>query len=218
MSHTVFPGITPGRVHRWGGATLLVARRDAPGRRPSWSRLPLFTPAERLVLHGLPPWRQAEWGAGRLIAKTVVSWLTGLPVTDVEILPRDDGSPRVSVPGLHVSLSHTTHHVAAAIASGAVGVDLCETTAAPAVRRAAAHVMAPEERQLSGETPELLTAAWALKEAAVKAERQGLFSEAPRRIRILTLAPPTLSGDRRALVGSAGTATLALVLGDGQGG
>ncbi|MGV4987335.1 4'-phosphopantetheinyl transferase family protein [Streptomyces sp. NPDC001709] len=216
MPYTAFPGIMPGRVHRWSGATFLVARRDALDRKASWSPLRLLTPAERHVFHGLPPWRQAEWGAGRFLAKTLVAALTGLQVTEVEILPREDGSPRVSVPGLHVSLSHTTHHVAAAVAPGAIGVDLCETASAPAVRRAAAHVLAPEERQLTDGRPELLTAAWALKEAAVKADRHSLFGEAPRRIRILTLTPPTLSGDRRALVGSAGTATLAVVLGDGR--
>ncbi|MEU9477443.1 4'-phosphopantetheinyl transferase superfamily protein [Streptomyces sp. NPDC048191] len=219
MSHTVFPAIARGRVHRWGGATLLVVRCDTLGRRAPWSLPPLFTPAERHVFRGLPAWRQAEWGVGRLLAKSVVSWATGLPLAEVEILPRADGSPRVSVPGLHVSISHTTHHVAAVTAPGAVGVDLCETAAAPAVGRAAAHVLVPEERRLTGEVPELLTAAWALKEATVKADRRGLFGEAPRRVRILALTPPTLSGDRRTLVRSAGTATLAVVVGgDGRDG
>ncbi|GGW55957.1 hypothetical protein GCM10010503_36340 [Streptomyces lucensis JCM 4490] len=212
MPYAVFPAIAPGRVHHWEESAFLVARRDLLGATPSWSPLPLFTPAERQVFHGLPRWRQAEWEAGRLLAKTVVSSVTGRPVTEVEILPRADGSPRLSVPGLQVSISHTAHHVAAAVAPGAVGVDLCELSAAPSVGRAAAHVLAPAERQLTRESPELLTAAWALKEAAVKAGRQGLFCEAPRRVRILTLIPPVLSGGRRALVGSAGTATLAVVL------
>ncbi|MEU6592246.1 4'-phosphopantetheinyl transferase superfamily protein [Streptomyces sp. NPDC046881] len=211
MPNAVFPAITPDRVHHWGGAALLVARRGVRGAPPSWSPLP-FTPAEWQVLHGLPRWRQAEWAAGRLLAKTVVSKVTGRPVGEVEILPRADGSPRLSVPGLQVSLSHTAHHVAAAVAPGAVGVDLCEVSAAPSVRRAAPHVLSPAERRLTRDSPELLTAAWALKEAAVKAGRRCLSGEAPRRVRILALTPPLLSGGRRALVGGAGTATLALVL------
>ncbi|QTE01830.1 hypothetical protein S1361_31155 [Streptomyces cyanogenus] len=130
----------------------------------------------------------------------------------MEVLQRADGGPRLSVPGLQVSLSHTARHVAVAVAPGAVGVDLCEPAAAPAVRRAAIHVLAPAERQLARESPDVLTAAWALKEAAVKAGRQSLFGEAPRRVRIVALTPPLLSGGRRVLVGSAGTAALAVVL------
>lgn len=207
-----FPSIVPGRVHRWGPAALVVARREVLDRAPSWSPLPLLTPAERHVHRGLPPWRQAEWAAGRVLAKRLVSQVTGVPVTEVEILPRDDGSPQVSVPALHISLSHTANHVAAAVAPAAVGVDLCETSSADSVRRAADHVLLPEERPVVTERPEHLVAAWALKEAAVKADRAGLFGEAPRRVRILGLTPPALDGGRRALVGHAGTAIVALVL------
>nr|WP_237519409.1 4'-phosphopantetheinyl transferase superfamily protein [Streptomyces sp. HUCO-GS316] len=215
--YTAFPVITPGRVHRWSGATLVVARREDVDLAPRWSPLPLLSPAERHVFHALPRWRQDEWGAGRFLAKRLVAEVTGAPVTEVEILPRDDGSPRVSVdgspaPAVHLSLSHTDHHVAAAVALGAVGVDLCEMASAAAVRRAADHILVPEERPLVTDDPDLLTAAWALKEAAVKADRRSLFGEAPRGVRILGLTPPALDGRRRAMVRHTGTAVLALVL------
>ncbi|MET8248079.1 4'-phosphopantetheinyl transferase superfamily protein [Streptomyces sp. NPDC005202] len=143
--------------------------------------------------------------------------MTAAPPTEVEILPRDDASPRVFVAGSpvsewNVSISHTARHVAAALAPDSVGVDLCETASVAAVRRAADHVLTPEERPVVTERPDLLIAAWALKEAAVKADRNSLFGQAPRRVRILGLMPPALDGRRRALVRHAGTAVLALVL------
>jgi 4'-phosphopantetheinyl transferase EntD len=207
-----FPSLVPDRIHRWGPAALVVSRREVLDRAPSWSPLPLLTPAERHVHRGLPPRRQAEWAAGRVLAKRLVAEVTGVPAGEVEILPRDDGSPRVSVPGLQISLSHTAHHVAAAVTPAAVGVDVCETSSAASVRRAADHVLVPEERSVVMGRPEHLVAGWALKEAAVKADRGSLFGEAPRRVRILGLTPPVLDGGRRALVGHAGTAILALVL------
>ncbi|GHF46129.1 4'-phosphopantetheinyl transferase superfamily protein [Streptomyces griseosporeus] len=206
----VFPSLAPGRVHRWGGAALVVARRADLDR--SAARSPLLTPAERHVLDGLPARRRAEWAAARVLAKELVARVTGERAGDVEILPRADGSPRLSVPGLRISLSHTAVHVAAATAPGPVGVDVCETSCAPAVLRAADHVLHPEERRIAGTDPERLAAAWALKEAAVKADRRGLSGEAPRRVRILGLAPPLLDGGRRALVRATGTAAVALVL------
>ncbi|MFI1168078.1 4'-phosphopantetheinyl transferase family protein [Streptomyces sp. NPDC020801] len=214
---TVFPVLAPGRVHRWGGATLVVARRAVLDRVPSWSPLPMLSRAEQDLFHALPPRRQGEWGAGRLLAKCLVADAAVMPVTEIEILPRADGSPEVSVGGgpvavYQISISHTAHHVAVALASGAVGVDVCETGAAAAVRRAADHVLTEEERPVIPDRPEFLCAAWALKEAAIKADRDSLFGEAPRRIRILGLTPPALDGRRRAEVRRTGTAVLALVL------
>ncbi|MGW0392078.1 4'-phosphopantetheinyl transferase family protein [Streptomyces sp. NPDC003042] len=210
--HTAFPSIAPGRIHRWGGARLLVARR------PDLSGAPLLSPAEQRVVHALPAWRQAEWVAGRLLAKRLVSEAVAAPADDVEILPRDDGSPYVVVggspmPAVNVSISHTARHVAAALAPQPVGVDLCETVSAPVVRRVAEHILSPEELSLIGtDRPEAMAGAWALKEAAVKAGRSGIFGDAARRIVILGLRPPVLGGRRRAMVWQTGGAVLALVL------
>ncbi|MFJ3515772.1 MULTISPECIES: 4'-phosphopantetheinyl transferase family protein [unclassified Streptomyces] len=212
---TVFRPIAQGRVHRWGGALLLVARsRDLRQRA---GHVPL-SPAERYVLRALPAWRQAEWTAGRLLAKRLVGEAVSAPAEDVEILPRDDGSPCVVVggspaPALNLSISHTAHHVAAALAPQPVGVDLCETASADAVRRVADRVLSPEELSLVGtERPEALAGAWALKEAAVKADRSGVFGAAPLGVPILGLRPPALGGARRAMVWRTDDATLALVL------
>ncbi|MFJ5548768.1 4'-phosphopantetheinyl transferase family protein [Streptomyces sp. NPDC093225] len=208
-----FVPLAPGRMLRWGGAGLIVARR------PDLTHQPLrLSPAERGVVRGLPAWRRGEWMAGRLLAKRLVGEAVGAPEADVEVLPREDGSPYVVVagsplPALHLSISHTAGHVAAALAPEPVGVDLCETGSAPAVRRVADHVLSPEELALVDTgRPEALAGAWALKEAAVKADREGVHGPAPRRIVITGLRPPALSGPRRAMVWQVDDAVLALVL------
>ncbi|MFF4425477.1 4'-phosphopantetheinyl transferase family protein [Streptomyces sp. NPDC001549] len=208
----VFRPIVPGRVHRWGGARLIVARAH------ELRQVPPLSPSERRVLRELRAWRQAEWTAGRLLAKRLVGEVVSAPADGVEILPRDDGSPRVVVggspmPALYVSISHTAGYVAAALAPEPVGVDLCEIGSADAVRRVADHFLSPEELSLVGrERPDAMTGAWALKEAAVKADRSAVFGAAPRGIPILGLRPPLLGGRRRAMVWRADDAALALVL------
>ncbi|MEU9236284.1 4'-phosphopantetheinyl transferase family protein [Streptomyces subrutilus] len=213
--HRGFQPIAPGHPHRWGGALLAVARR-----RDLHAGAPLSS-AERHVADALPAGRRAEWVAGRLLAKRLAAELLAVPAHEVEILPRDDGSPYVRVgggpvPGAHVSLSHTARHVAAALAPEPVGVDLCETGSADAVRRVADHALSPGELSLAGtDRPDALAGAWALKEAAVKADRTGIFGAAPRGVPILGLWPPVLGGRRRAMVWQAGDAVLALVLAPG---
>ncbi|WP_328302438.1 4'-phosphopantetheinyl transferase superfamily protein [Streptomyces sp. NBC_00435] len=187
-------------------------------RRPGSPTTPFLSPAERRVVHALPAWRQAEWVAGRRLAKQLVHELLSVPEADVEVLPREDGSPRVLVfggpaPTLHLSISHTAHHVAAALAPEPVGVDLCGTDSAAAVRRAADHVLSPGELSLVGsDRPEAMAGAWALKEAAVKADRTGIFGPAARGIELLGLRPPVLGGRRRAMAWRTGDTVLALVL------
>ncbi|MFD9306286.1 4'-phosphopantetheinyl transferase family protein [Streptomyces sp. NPDC060048] len=209
---TTFQSIAPGRVHRWGGAALVVARRRDLHRAPDLS------PAEQRVVRGLQGRRRAEWAAGRVLAKRLVGVVVDAPADEVEILPRADGSPCVVVggspmPAVSVSISHTTGHVAAALAPGPVGVDLCESASADAVRRVADHVLSPGELSLIGtDRPDAMAGAWALKEAAVKADRSSIFGSAPRGIVILGLRPPVLSGRRLAMVWRASDAVLALVL------
>ncbi|MFD7556790.1 4'-phosphopantetheinyl transferase family protein [Streptomyces sp. NPDC059533] len=211
-----FPSIVPGSVRRWGGAAVLVARRTGPREAPVPSSG--LSPAERRVVGALPARRRAEWLAGRLLAKRLVGEAMAAPEREVEVLPRDDGSPYVvvggiPVPALHVSISHTGRHVAAALAPEPVGVDLCETGSADAVRRVAEHAFSPGELTLIGaDRAEALAGAWALKEAAVKADRSSVFGSAPRAVALLGLAPPRLGGRRRAMVWRAGGALLALVL------
>ncbi|MDX3539633.1 4'-phosphopantetheinyl transferase superfamily protein [Streptomyces sp. MB09-01] len=209
---TAFQPIAPGRIHRWGGARLVVARFT------DLQQAPFLSPAEQRVVHGLPARRQAEWRAGRLLAKRLAGEALSVPAHEVEVLPRDDGSPYVLVGGspvadVHVSISHTARRVAAALAPEAVGVDLCETVSAAAVRRVADRVFSPGELSLIGTgRPDALAGAWALKEAAVKADRSSIFGAAPRLVEILGLRPPVLAGRRRATVWRAGGAVLALVL------
>ncbi|MEV7521844.1 4'-phosphopantetheinyl transferase superfamily protein [Streptomyces sp. NPDC091371] len=212
VMHTAFRPIAPGEVHRWGGAALLAARRS------DLRTAPPLSPAELRVARALPDRRRADWLAGRLLVKLLAREAFTAPAYEVEVLPRADGSPYLlvggsPVPGLHVSISHTARHVAAALAPEPVGVDLCETASAPLVRRVTDHVFSPRELSLIGtERPEALAGAWALKEAAVKADRSGVFGPAPRRIEILGLGPPVLGGRRRAMAWRTGDALLALVL------
>ncbi|MEV7417391.1 4'-phosphopantetheinyl transferase superfamily protein [Streptomyces sp. NPDC089919] len=212
-----------GRLRSWSGAGLLVARRsDLHGT-------PWLGPAERVVAGVLPAGRRAEWLAGRLLAKRLLGEVTGLPPQRLAVLPRPDGSPYalldgVPAPGVHLSVSHTERYVAAALAPVPVGVDLCETTSAGAVRRVAEHVFTAAERALVGAAggggpgdPDTagaaaLAGAWALKEAAVKADRGSVFGDAPRRVPLLGLCPPRLGGGRRAMVWRAEGVVLALVL------
>ncbi|MEW1634162.1 4'-phosphopantetheinyl transferase superfamily protein [Streptomyces sp. NPDC093801] len=214
---TLFRPLVPGRVHRWGGAGLLVARR------PDLTHLPLcLSAAEQRVARALPAWRRSGWMAGRLLAKRLAGELVGAPAREVEVLPRDDGSPHLLVggrplPSLHVSVSHTPGHAAAALAPEPVGVDLCETAPADTVHRAAHHAFSPRELSLIGtdrgtDRDEALAGAWALKEAAVKADRSGPFGGAPHRIPLLGLRPPALGGPRRAMAWRAGDVVVALVL------
>ncbi|RPF29550.1 4'-phosphopantetheinyl transferase superfamily protein [Streptomyces sp. Ag109_G2-6] len=210
---TVFLPLAPGRVHHWGGAGLLVAHR------PDLTHLPLcLSPAEQRVARALPAWRRSEWMAGRLLAKRLAGELLGAPAREVEVLPRDDGSPQLLVGGLplprvHVSISHTPGHAAAALAWRPVGVDLCETASAAAVRRVADHAFSAGELSLIGpDRAEALAGAWALKEAAVKADRSGVFGPAPRRVPLLGLRPPALGGPRRAMAWRTEEAVVALVL------
>ncbi|MEW2138029.1 4'-phosphopantetheinyl transferase superfamily protein [Streptomyces sp. NPDC005409] len=209
---SIFPSLAPGVVQRWGAAALLVARR------PGLHEVPVLSPAEECVVRALPAWRQCEWLAGRLLAKRLIGEVLAAPESAVEILPRDDGSPYAVVGGspaltVHVSLSHSAGHVAAAVAPQPVGVDLCPTASADAVRRVADHALSPAELSLIGtDRPEAMAGAWALKEAAVKADRSGIFGAAPRRIAILGLRPPVLSGPRHAMVWQEEDAVLALVL------
>ncbi|MFF3672607.1 4'-phosphopantetheinyl transferase family protein [Streptomyces sp. NPDC002120] len=212
-----FRPIAPGHIHRWGGARLLVAPFTG------LHRAPFLSPAEQRLVRALPARRRAEWAAGRLLAKRLVADALAAPAEEVEVLPRDDGSPYVvvsgsPVPDVHVSISHTARHVAAALAPEAVGVDLCETASAGAVRRVADHVFSPGElARIGTDRPDALAGAWALKEAAVKADRTGVFGAAPRLVEILGLRPPVLSGRRRAMVWRAGDVVLALVLAHSPG-
>jgi hypothetical protein len=89
-------------------------------------------------------------------------------------------------------------------------VDLCETVSAATVYRAADHVLVPEERPVVTDRPDLLTAAWVLKEPPSRPTAAAC--SARRRARIVALTPPVLDGRRRAMVRHAGTAMPALVL------
>jgi hypothetical protein len=74
------------------------ARRDTLDRAPCRPPLPLLCAAGRRVLHGLPPWRQAEWAAGRFLAEHLVAEVTGGVRDAGGPLPRAEGGPARASP------------------------------------------------------------------------------------------------------------------------
>lgn len=144
-----------------------------------------LSPAEKAAQAALiVPKRRADWLAGRLTAKRlIVRYLTdrGLRVdpSQVEVLSREDGSPRVRLPEAagrppSVSISHSEAGSAAALRpdGGLIGVDQ-ETVAHrhPSFLSMMAH---EEERTPALDDPAEQTLLWTLKEAVSKALGVGL--------------------------------------------
>jgi 4'-phosphopantetheinyl transferase EntD len=139
--------------------------------------------AERL---GLGPHRRAEFCAGRRAARAA---LAALGYTDACIGRDDDGAPVALGLEVAVSISHGRRWaVAAAGRVARLGVDLCELARAPNVRRVSARFLAAEERALPASDADW-AALWALKEAAAKALRLGLFGGGLAGSRVAALSP-----------------------------
>lgn len=142
---------------------------------------------ERSVWLGLktPLPRRLQWLCGRIAAKEAVrQWIEnrGGPVlwpADVEILPDENGAPRVVCPEISdppiVSITHSGPVCIAAIhrSGGAVGIDFESTEKTPsdgALRRIFSEA---ETRLLSNQRP-LLEEGWSVKEACSKVFGKGL--------------------------------------------
>ena len=110
------------------------------------------------------------------VERLLGAWL-GNPVV---LGHREDGSPLITgAQGHHISLGHATGITAVALADRPVGVDIATIALTPADRRVAASLFTKPERTWLDELPEALHAAgfaqlWALKEAILKRDRQGL--------------------------------------------
>lgn len=207
------PALNPGRALDVGGATLLVESLDA-GACP-------FGVRERAVLAALAhPVRRSEWIAGRRAAKRVLGERFGTTPDRVEVLPDADGRPVVQVdgaprPALRLSISHSGAWAAAACAEVALGVDVCLLSDGARLGRVAPRVFSPSEAEALGalQSEERGAAAWAVKEACLKASGGGVFRPGARSIRLHSLLPPTLERtDLSATVWCLPGAVLALAL------
>ena len=140
--------------------------------------------AERL---GLGPHRRAEWRAGRMAARQALAEL-GYP--EASIGRDDDGAPVALGLDVAVSITHGRRWAVGVAARAArLGVDLCEIARAPSVARVARRFLAAEERALPACAVDW-AALWALKEAAAKALRRGVFDGGLAGSRVAALAPP----------------------------
>lgn len=146
--------------------------------------------AERL---GLGPHRRAEWRAGREAARMALAALLGDEPHRFTIGRADDGAPIVVGVEAQISISHGRHWaVAAAGRVAQLGIDLCELGRAANVERISRRFLAEEERNLPRTAAEWATL-WALKEAAAKALRRGLFDGGLAASRVATIAPPAFT-------------------------
>lgn len=86
----------------------------------------------------------------------------------VEISHRPDGSPYINKEGIYISVSHSRHHAALAVAAHEVGIDI-EQQRTQLIRIAGRFLSAEEQKIYN--TPALILRAWTLKEASYKALR-----------------------------------------------
>jgi phosphopantetheinyl transferase len=148
-------------------------------------------PAERALAAalGLGPHRRVEWRAGRLAARAALAALLGGPADGYVIGRDDDGAPVALGTAAKVSITHGRRWAVAAAGHVArLGIDLCEITRAPNVARIAPRFLAAEERALPACAADW-AALWALKEAACKALRLGVFDGGLAASRVAALAP-----------------------------
>jgi phosphopantetheinyl transferase len=152
--------------------------------KPVWAARVLGR-EERALFEGLelPEQRQLEWLGARTAAKEAVADLLGerdLLPADIEILPGEQGEPRVVVSGVDVapvvSLAHSQGEAAALAAVGAAGVGIDIERIRPLPEGFADASLAQSERALLAQLPgdEWLLRCWCAKEAAGKAVGRGM--------------------------------------------
>ncbi len=145
-----------------------------------------LTPPELRALERIKRLKhRRDWLAGRWAAKELLQQYlyeeAGLKLTPlhIEIMHDENGAPYARLPtgplGLCLSLAHSAGHGLAGISlSGSLGVDLQHIR--PVRPDLAERVLAEHERaqlitHFGEQTPEGLLVLWALKEAAIKAQR-----------------------------------------------
>ncbi len=184
--------LEPGRILTDAlGAYLLAHARD-PGEVTV-----ALGPSERALLATFThPHRREEWLAGRRVSKELLRSALGFDPADVEILPEESGAPAVFVAGVKrtdftLNLSHTHRYAVAALATFAVGVDVCDDKDAERLPRIARRVFNEGEAEAcdAHRSSAHQAAVWALKEAGLKLRIGGVFSPGARSVRVESLFP-----------------------------
>lgn len=127
--------------------------------------------------------RQRGFALGRATARALLAEHLAMPPAAVEIAVASDGAPEVVGHALSLSLAHTETAsqsvAAAAVASGAVGVDLeAIRPRQPELHR---RILRADEHALLGafrDHDRAQISLWALKEAVLKAQRTGFRTAA----------------------------------------
>lgn len=195
--------LTPGVLERDAlGSMLLAIRRssDVPAVE--------LGPRELKVLEEFKGWplRDAEWRAGRHVAKEVLRQGFEIEPTRVEILPAESGAPVLFIDGhpeqtLRLNISHTTHWAVAVVAPFAIGVDVADDEDGERLPRIARRVFSEGEAEACGANDSVANqaAVWALKEAGLKLHIGGVFSPGARSIRVVSLDPPRVADPKLAV-------------------
>lgn len=189
--------LAPGQLVRIGETALLALPRSADVQCS-------FGPREQKALEEFRAWplRDAEWRAGRQVAKRVLHDAFGL---EGEILPAESGAPELFVHGerspLTVSISHTDAWAVAAVSPVKVGVDVADDEDGARLPNIARRVFSEGEAEACGAFTSVAhqTAVWAMKEAGLKLHIGGVFSPGARSIRVTSIDPPRADGVQLAL-------------------
>lgn len=172
-----------------------------------------LTADERVVQEGLTvPKRRADWRLGRWTAKQAVRvWIrrrTSEPpgVAELSIVAADDGAPEARCHGnrlaLNLSISHRAARGVCAVGPDTIALgcdlELLEPRSDAFVRE----WLAPPEQRLVAEAcpddrPVLANLVWSAKEAAAKAQREGLRLDVRRLVVEAATDDDAVSGWRR---------------------
>jgi 4'-phosphopantetheinyl transferase len=114
--------------------------------------------------------------AARRILRSVISSWIGVSPLDLEIVPDENGKPRLEpAEDVHFSISHTSDCIAVAFSRSAVGLDL-ERMRPVDAKALASRFFSREEALAVRESGEidLFFKLWTCREAAIKADGRGL--------------------------------------------
>ncbi|MCL6643219.1 MAG: 4'-phosphopantetheinyl transferase superfamily protein [Candidatus Bipolaricaulota bacterium] len=149
-----------------------------------WPGEAWLTPREASLFAEIKsPRHQRDWLAGRCAAKELIRdyifQITGraLACSQIEILNDENGAPRPLLPlNLEISLAHSAGHgLAGLCAHSPLGVDLQQIrpVRSDLIRRVLSeHERAELEQHFAGNLVEGTLVFWALKEAAIKAQKE----------------------------------------------
>jgi 4'-phosphopantetheinyl transferase len=171
----------------------VIAWGEAPIDDPTADAIALLSAVERARLSTQrSARRRAEFVAGRLAARRALSG-SGLPLPrDLAIDRDEDGAPLlIGLAGVALSITHARVRAIAAVADRPIGIDLCDATDAPRIRRVARRAFPrAHERALVLEDDRSACLAWAAKEAVAKALRIGMLEGGGvERIEIVAIDP-----------------------------